>query len=92
MTPRWSKVLLAFAEHVPTGIRINSFAGDLNKKELAIRGLSPTRDQVIELYNNVKADSADFPAIDYPLENVSKATNVFFHFTMSIDDSLLQQP
>ncbi len=87
--PRWSKVLKAFSALPPQGIAITSFAADAKTKQVQISGRSPTRDLVIQLYNNILADSKEFKGIDYPLENVSKPANVNFHFTFTIQDSLL---
>ncbi len=89
-TPYWSKVLRAFAGNVPAGVRITGFNADLTKKKIDIQGYSPTRELVIALYNNINADSADFSNINYPLENVAKENNVLFHFTFSINNSLLK--
>jgi Tfp pilus assembly protein PilN len=89
-TPSWSAVLLAFSSQVPEGVKINSFVADLETKKIIIIGQSPTREQVISLYNNISGDSKDFRDIDYPLENVAKPANVTFHFTFFIQDKLLQ--
>ena len=55
-----------------------------------ISGYSPTRELVISLYNSILQDDQDFKNIDYPLENVAKAIDINFHFTFSIQDSLLK--
>lgn len=89
-TPHWSKALRAFAGNVPTGIKITAFNGDLGKKHVDIQGYSPTRELVIALYNKINSDTANFSNIDYPLENVAKENDVTFHFSFSINDSLLK--
>jgi Tfp pilus assembly protein PilN len=88
-TPTWSKVLLAFAARVPDTVKINSFVADAATKKVTIIGQSPTREQVIQLHNNISADKENFKDIDYPLENIAKATDVTFHFTFYIQDQLL---
>lgn len=89
-TPAWSKVLIAFSNQVPDGVKINQFTAELNTKKIIITGQSPTREQVIALYNNISQDTKDFHDIDYPLENVARPTDVSFHFTFFIQDKLLK--
>ena len=89
-TPKWSQVLKAFAPLPPAGIKIISFNVDASNKSVAITGYSPTRDLVLTLYNNILADKKDFYNIDYPLENLINPTDVSFHYTFFIQDSLLK--
>jgi len=91
-TPAWSRVLLALAKQVPEGVKINNFAADIATKKITINGQSPTREQVIALYNNISQAHEDFRDIDYPLENVAKPVDVNFHFTFFIQDPLLANP
>jgi len=88
--PKWSKVLKAFALLPPPGVVINSFSPDFDTKTITITGTALTRDAVIQLYNNILADSKEFTGIDYPLENVAAPKNNFFHFTFTVNDSLLK--
>ncbi len=88
-TPKWSKVLTAFAANVPYSVKITQFTADATKNEVTIAGYSPTRDLVIDLYNNINADKNHFKNINYPLENVTKPTDVKFNFTFSIADGVL---
>jgi Tfp pilus assembly protein PilN len=87
-TPAWSQVLTAFAAHVPEGVKIRDFAADAATKKVTIAGFAATRDQVIQLYNNINGDKERFRDIDYPLENVSAPTEVEFHYTFFIQDKL----
>ncbi len=89
-SPKWSKILRAFAPLPPQGIKITSFNIDLNRKVVQIYGYSPTRELVIALYNSILQDSKEFINVDYPLENVAKATDINFHFTFNVQDSLLK--
>ena len=89
-SPKWSRVIKAFVALPPESIRVNSFAIDPVKKSVSISGLSATREEVIQLYKNILADTSNFYGIDYPLENVAKPTNVSFHFTFFIQDELLK--
>jgi|SRR6185503_5151561 len=91
MTPAWSKVLRAFATHIPDGVSIRALSTDYAKAEIEIRGVAETRDQVIQLHDNIERDTDNFLNIDYPLENISQPTDVNFHFTFSIQESLLKQ-
>ena len=88
-TPQWSVVLDAFAAQVPAGVSIAKFDADLETKKVDISGFSPTREQVIELYNNINADKDHFKDIDYPLENVASPKNVQFKFSFFVQDDLL---
>lgn len=88
--PKWSQVLKAFAPLPPAGINIISLSINSQDKSVAINGYSPTRDLVLTLYNNILQDKQDFYNIDYPLENLIKVTDVSFHFTFFIQDSLLK--
>lgn len=90
-TPQWSKVLTAFVANVPDGVKITNFTADTLKSEITIGGYSPTRDLVIDLYNNINADKDHFKNINYPLENVTKPTDVKFNFTFGIVDGVLVQ-
>lgn len=89
-TPAWSKVLLAFGRLVPEGVGVTNFSADLEKKRIDISGFSKSRESVIELYNNVKADTKNFKDINYPLENVAKPTDVAFKFTFFIQPETLK--
>jgi hypothetical protein len=88
--PKWSQVIEAFVVLPPEGVSINSFQVDLNRKIVNIGGFSPTRELVIDLYNNIKADEKHFSNVDYPLENVVRAKDIAFHFTFNIKDDLLK--
>ncbi len=90
-SPKWSKVLRAFSVLPPAGVVINSLSINFAAKSVTITGVSPTRDLVIQLYNNIVKDSTEFYNVDYPLENVVQPTNNSFHFTFNIRDSLIQQ-
>lgn len=88
-SPEWSVVLAAFVKNVPAGVRITSFEASAVKKQIDIAGYSPTRDAVIDLYNNINADKKHFKNINYPLENVTQPTDVRFIFTFNIADGVL---
>ena len=88
-TPQWSKVLEAFIVNVPKTVKITDFTANSVKNEITISGYSPTRDLVIDLYNNINADKDHFKNINYPLENVTKPTNVKFSFTFLMVDGFL---
>ena len=88
--PQWSKVIKAFAPIPPDGVKVNSFTIDPVQKSITINGFAPTRALVIQLWNNIVADNKDFYNVDYPFENVSKPTDITYHFTFYIQNSLLQ--
>jgi len=87
--PQWSRLIKAFAPLPPSNVQINSFVVD-SSKTVTINGFSPSREGVIQLYNNILKDSEHFSNIDYPFENVAHATDVSFHFTFNIQPGLLQ--
>lgn len=89
-SPLWSKALRYFSADVPDGIKITTFSADTAKKQVDINGYAPTREQVIALYNKINDDKEHFKDIDYPLENVARATEVDFHFTFFVQDSVLK--
>jgi hypothetical protein len=89
-SPEWSRVIKAFAPLPPAGLKISTFTIDPLQNKITINGLSPTRELVIQLYNNILQDTTDFYGIDYPLENVVNPVNVSFHFTFNIQSKLLQ--
>lgn len=88
-TPQWAEVLAAFIQDVPESVKITQFDADSDKKEVTISGYSPSRDLVIDLYNNINADKTHFKNINYPLENVTQPTDVRFYFTFDIADGVL---
>ena len=88
--PQWSRAIIALTPLPPAGVVINSFSADASTRQASITGFSPTRDLVIQLYNNIASDSKDFTNIDYPLENVVNPVKVTFHFEFTIQPTLLQ--
>lgn len=89
-TTRWSKLLLVFSEVVPSGVQIQSFSVDAVKKQVTISGFAPTRELAIQLHDNIAAKPNYFTKLDYPLENVTKPTNIAFHYTFTVQDAALQ--
>jgi len=90
VSPKWSKVVKAFAVLPPEEVTVSSFVIDFTKKSITINGISPTRELVIELYNNILNDSKEFYNIDYPLENVATPKDISYHFTFYIHEDLLK--
>ncbi|KXK30245.1 MAG: hypothetical protein UZ12_BCD005000602 [Bacteroidetes bacterium OLB12] len=88
--PKFSKVVRAFVPLVPKGVNITSMKIDSARKSIDINGFGPTRDLVIDLYDNIAAESELFPNIDYPLENVARPTDINFHFSFNINPELLK--
>lgn len=88
-TPKWSTVFNAFSKNIPPDVKITNFTADVITRKVEIQGLSPTREQVIQLYNNINGDTEFFEQINYPLENVTKPVDVNFKFTFFIKPGLL---
>ena len=88
--PKWSRLIEAFAPLPPAGVKIGSFNVDASKKIVMINGSAQTREQVIQLHDIISADSDHFFNIDYPLENILKATDVSFHFSFSFKEALVK--
>ncbi|PIR96093.1 MAG: hypothetical protein COT92_02930 [Candidatus Doudnabacteria bacterium CG10_big_fil_rev_8_21_14_0_10_42_18] len=89
-SPKWSKVVKAFAVLPPAGIDITSFDVDTARQTITIRGYASTRGEVINLHDIIEADSEHFYNINYPLENLARAEDVNFHFTFFIKEDLLK--
>lgn len=89
-SPKWSNVIAAFAPLPPQGVQINSFIVEPKGGTVTITGFAPTRELVIQLYNNILGDTKDFTGIDYPLENIAKPTDIHFHFTFGYSPDLIQ--
>jgi Tfp pilus assembly protein PilN len=87
--PTWSKVVKQLTADLPSGVKIINVTGDSKLKKIEVRGYSPTRELVIDFYNQVQNDKSNFKSINYPLENVSKPTDVTFSFIIQLEDSLL---
>lgn len=88
-SPQWSVVLKAFGGLVPKDVKISSFSADSKTGKVEIAGYSPTRELVIELYNNINADKDHFKDINYPLENVARPTDVLFSFAFTIQEGVV---
>ena len=88
--PQWSGLIKAFTPLPPPGVHVLTLNVNVADRSVIITGFSPTRDLVIQLYNNILSDTDHFYGIDYPLENVSKPSNVNFHFTFFVKASVLQ--
>ncbi len=88
-TPQWASVIAAFIKDVPQGIKITQFDAETVKQTITISGYSPTRDSVIDLYNNINTDKEHFKNINYPLQNVTQPTDVRFSFIFNVADGLL---
>lgn len=89
-SPKWSKVIKAFTKVPPPGILVSSFNIDFATQSIRISGTAPTREAAIALYNSIFTDDTEFYNVDYPLENVANATNISYHFSFLIRDSLLK--
>ena len=89
-SPKWSNVIAAFSPLPPQGVQINTFVVDPKSSIVNITGFAPTRELVIQLYNNILGDTTDITGIDYPLENIAKPTNINFHFTFGFNPGLLK--
>lgn len=89
LTPQWSEVVSAFIKNIPADVKITQFSADTETGVIDIQGFSPTRDLVIDLYNNIKADKEHFENINYPLGNVTKPTNVRFLFNFTVAKGIL---
>ncbi len=88
-SPQWSKVLIAFSKQVPKSVKVDNFTADAKTGKITISGYSPTRDLVIELYNNLSSDKDHFKDVNYPLENVAKPTDILFNYSFTIQDGIL---
>lgn len=88
--PKWSKAIKAFVKIPPTGVQIKSVSLASAGNTISVSGFSPTRELVIQFYNNVLNDPKEFYNIDYPLENVASPKNISFHFTFNFRPELIK--
>jgi Tfp pilus assembly protein PilN len=88
--PKISKALAAVFAEIPEGVSLQSVNLETTKRQLNITGFSLTRGGILELHKNIVMDKAHFDKIDYPLENLSRPKNVPFHFSITLNSSLLQ--
>ena len=89
-TPKWSRVLEAFAALPPAEVGITSFNLDFKNKSVVIQGFAASREDVKQLYDNILADEKNFYGVDYYFENIARPKNNEFHFSFFIKDELLQ--
>lgn len=87
--PRWSVLLRQFATLVPAGVQIQNFGVDSTKRQVIVGGFAATREQVIQLHDNIAADDVHFSNIDYPLDNISKPRNVGFRYSFTVKPEVL---
>ncbi|MEZ4180381.1 MAG: hypothetical protein R3B41_02625 [Candidatus Doudnabacteria bacterium] len=88
-TPEWAEVIDSISRQIPSGVLIDNLGANLETRAIEISGFAPTRELVIELYNNIKADREHFEDINYPLENVSKPVDVDFYYTFYVKEEFL---
>jgi Tfp pilus assembly protein PilN len=88
--PQWSGVVRAFAKLVPADVYVQIFSVDIAKRQVNITGFAPRRELVIALYNNIKGDTEHFANIDYPLENVSRPTDVQFRYSFTVQEGAIK--
>ncbi len=88
--PHWSKVLEAFVKLVPSGVKINTFAADIQRKRVDINGIAQARSDALDLHKNISAATNEFLDINYPFENLVKERYTNFRYTFTIKESLLK--
>ena len=71
----WTKFLVRFSALVPKNVAIQNLS--VNNQKVLIKGLAVSRDQLIELENNLKKDPL-FTNVIIPLENLLKRENIDF--------------
>ena len=88
----WTKFLTALSGLVPTRIVLNSIAVTQDSAEtyqIFLTGLAPTREDLLELQNNLD-NSSFLTAVNVPLDNLLKKESIEFTITASIlTDNLL---
>lgn len=89
-SPKWSKVIEAFAKLPPAGIRVSTFVVNNSSKVVTVSGFSPSRDSVIEFYEAILGDSENFYNVDYPLQHIIRAKDVSFSFSFNVKEDLLK--
>jgi hypothetical protein len=75
----------------PLTVHIGTLEANVTKKQITITGYGAERDPVIALHDVIFADKDHFKNVDYPLENIAQPSNISFHYTFTIQDSLLNK-
>ncbi len=88
--PRWSNMYREIARLVPLGMQVQNISVDNTKRQVFLAGSSPTRELVIELHDKIAEDTGYFMNVDYPLENVAKPENINFHYSFTVNESVLK--
>lgn len=84
----WSEVVINFARLVPTDVAIDSFIADRQTGRIKIAGQAKTRESVLQLRNNLLG-SEYFRDVNFPLSNLTRATNVNFRYNFFINENRL---
>lgn len=89
-SPKWSKLLKAFAKLPPKGVRIIGISTDETQKTIVVNGFSPTRELILDFYDRINADKENFFGLDKYLENIAKPTDVSFHLNFQFKPELIK--
>ncbi|MDP2933283.1 MAG: PilN domain-containing protein, partial [bacterium] len=81
----WSEAVINFARLVPKDVAIDSFIADRQTGRIKIAGQAKTRESVLQLRNNLLG-SEYFRDVNFPLSNLTRATNVNFRYNFFINE------
>jgi len=79
----WSKALIELGNITPLGVHMNNMSFDRASGKIVVDGYADKREDVISFWSNVRKSSL-FANINFPLNNLEKATNTPFTYTFLI--------
>jgi Tfp pilus assembly protein PilN len=85
----WSQALAELGNITPDGMHLNTLDADRETGAISVVGVADRREDVIAFWSNVKKSSY-FSNIDFPLNNLEKATDTPFSFDFSVNASSIQ--
>ena len=87
----WSRALVELSNILPPEISLDLIKIDRDTSKIEISGTAKTRDSVLQLWSNV-IKSSYFKNVNFPLDNLEKATDDPFSFTFYVNvDKLKDQ-
>jgi Tfp pilus assembly protein PilN len=87
----WSQALNEIARLLPVDIALDSLTADRATGKVTIGGVAGNRESVLQFWAEMHK-SEFFNNIDFPLENLNKATDDPFTFTFYIIPEILRNP
>jgi len=84
----WSKALIELGNLSPEGFHLDLASFDRASGQITITGTADNRSSVLNFWSNVKKSTL-FKDINFPLNNLEKATDTPFTFSFTVDGALI---